>query len=96
VSCCHTINQRLTLRIRTGVTGYIAGDAMHVLYSQHPEYEYACLVRSKDKAELVKKAFPNVRIVLGGLDDSDLLEEEAMKADIILRTTSPDPGRAQN
>ena len=67
------------------MTGYIAGDATHVLYSEHPDYEYACLVRSKDKAEVVKKAFPNVRIVLGGLDDSDILEEEAAKADIVLR-----------
>ncbi len=67
------------------MTGYIAGDALHVLYSEHPDYEYACLVRSKDKAEAVRKAFPNVRIVLGGLDDSETLEEEAAKADIVLR-----------
>ena len=73
----------------TGVTGYIAGDALHALYSEHPEYEYACLIRSKDKAEQVKKAFPNVRIVLGGLDDSALLEEEASKADIVLRMSLP-------
>jgi hypothetical protein len=33
----------------------------------------------------VKKAFPNVRIVLGGNDDSDVLKEEAAKADVVLR-----------
>jgi N-acetyl-gamma-glutamylphosphate reductase len=58
-----------------------------VLYNEHPDYEYACLVRSKDKGEKVKKAYPNVRIVLGGLDDSEILEEEASRADIVLRST---------
>ncbi len=67
------------------MTGYIAGDALHVLYTEHPDYEYASLVRSKEKGDAVKKAYPNVRIVLGGLDDSKILEEEAAKADIVLR-----------
>ena len=67
------------------MTGYIAGDATHALYSEHPEYEYACLVRSKEKGEMIEKAFPNVKIVLGGLDDSEILEQEASKADIVLR-----------
>ena len=69
------------------MTGYIAGDAIYAIYNEHPDYEYACLVRTKDKAEQVEKAYPNVRTVLGGLDDSDLLEEEAAKADIVLRTS---------
>lgn len=34
----------------------------------------------------MKKAFSNARIVVGDLDDSALLEEEAAKADIVLRT----------
>jgi hypothetical protein len=43
------------------------------------------LVRTQEKADIVKKAFPNVRIVLGGNDDSDVLKEEAAKADVVLR-----------
>lgn len=70
----------------TGVTGYIAGDALFAIYSEHPDYEYVCLVRTEQKGEQVKKAFPNARIVLGDLDNSALLEEEAAKADIVLRT----------
>lgn len=69
----------------TGVTGYIAGDAFYALNKAHPDYEYAALVRTQDKADIVKKAYPSVRIVLGGLDDYDLLKEEAAKADIVLR-----------
>lgn len=70
------------------MTGYIAGDALAAIAAEHPDYEYACLVRSKKKAEAVKKAYPSARIVHGGLDDSAILEEEAAKADIVLRTTS--------
>jgi hypothetical protein len=43
-------------------------------------------VGPEQKAEPVKKAFPNVRIVLGGLDDSEILEEEAAKADVVVHT----------
>jgi len=68
----------------TGVTGYIAGDALYALNQKHPDYEYSALVRTQEKADIVKKAFPNVRIVLGGNDDSELLKEEAAKADVVL------------
>ncbi|PSN72706.1 NAD(P)-binding protein [Corynespora cassiicola Philippines] len=70
----------------TGATGYIGGDALYALYNKHPDYEYAALVRTEQKAETVKKAFPNIRIVIGDLDDSKVLEEEAAKADIVIHT----------
>ena len=70
------------------MTGYIAGDAFYELYSKHPDYEYAALVRTQEKADIVKKAFPNVRIVLGGNDDSEILKEEAAKADVVLRKSN--------
>lgn len=69
----------------TGVTGYIAGDALSTIYAKHPDFEYAALVRTEEKASLVRKAYPSIRIVLGGLDDSDLLKREAAEADIVLR-----------
>lgn len=49
-------------------------------------------MRTQEKADKVKKAYPNVNIVLGGLDDSELLEKEAAKADIVLRTFDQIPG----
>lgn len=79
----------------TGVTGYIAGDALVSLHKHHPEYSYACLVRTQEKADRVKAAFPNARIVLGDLDDSALLEREAAWADIVLRK-SPTPFHSTN
>lgn len=33
----------------------------------------------------MKAAYPKIRIVLGGLDDSGILTEEASKADLVLR-----------
>jgi hypothetical protein len=39
----------------------------------------------EEKAKPVTEAFPKVRIVIGGLDDSKILEEEAAKADIVIR-----------
>jgi hypothetical protein len=42
-------------------------------------------VRTKDKGDKLQQVYKNARIVLGGLDDSSLLEEEAASADIVLR-----------
>jgi hypothetical protein len=39
----------------------------------------------EEKAKSVTKAFPKVRIVIGGLDDSKILEDEAAKADVVIR-----------
>ncbi|KAK2027499.1 NAD(P)-binding protein [Colletotrichum zoysiae] len=70
----------------TGATGYIGGDALYHLYQKHPEFEYALLVRSEDKANKVVEKYPTARIVLGGLDDSETLEREAAWADVVIHT----------
>lgn len=46
------------------------------------------LVRDKAKAEQVSNAYPQVRVVLGELDSAALLEEEARKADVVVREWS--------
>jgi len=66
------------------VTGYIAGDAIYAISKAHPDWEYTCLVRTEEKAERVRQAFPSVKVVLGDLDASELLEAEASQADIVL------------
>ncbi|KAK8050493.1 hypothetical protein PG994_012223 [Apiospora phragmitis] len=72
----------------TGATGYIGGDALSVLSQAHPEFEFSLLVRTQEKAQNVKAQYPNATIVLGDLDDSGLLREQAAKADIVLREYS--------
>ncbi|KAF2177066.1 hypothetical protein K469DRAFT_733080 [Zopfia rhizophila CBS 207.26] len=70
----------------TRATGYIGGDALYALCNKHTDYEYAALVRTEQKAEPVKQAFPNVRIMLGNLVNSKVLEEETVKADVVIHT----------
>lgn len=75
----------LTVRTRTGATGYIGGDVLSVLATKYFSLSISVLVRSPEKAQQVQAQFPSVRIVHGGLDDSDLLEKESADADIVLR-----------
>ncbi|KAF2025323.1 NAD(P)-binding protein [Setomelanomma holmii] len=70
----------------TGATGYIGGDTLYALYSKHPEYEYAALIRTGQKTKPITEAFPKIRIVIGGLDDSQVLEAEAARADVVIHT----------
>lgn len=68
----------------TGITGYIGGSATDAIINAHPDYEIAALVRSDDKAELVKAKYPSVRVVKGDLDSADIIKAECAKADIVL------------
>ncbi|KAI7522723.1 NAD(P)-binding protein, partial [Hortaea werneckii] len=67
----------------TGATGFIGGDAFYAIANAHPEYEITALVRNSDKGAQVAKEYPNVKLAYGDLDSTDLLEEEAKKADIV-------------
>ncbi|PPJ54860.1 hypothetical protein CBER1_06058 [Cercospora berteroae] len=68
----------------TGITGYIAGDAFYAIHKAHADYEYSALIRTEEKAGKVRASYPDVRVVIGGLDDSSIIEEESAKADIVL------------
>ncbi|KAL9111133.1 MAG: hypothetical protein Q9227_004396 [Pyrenula ochraceoflavens] len=67
----------------TGTTGFIGGDALHDLVQRHPDWEITCLVRNTSKGAKVASEYPKIRLVYGDLDSSELIEEEAKKADII-------------
>lgn len=49
------------------------------------QYEVAALVRDSEKGAQVASQYPSIRLVYGDLDSAELLEEEARKADIVLR-----------
>lgn len=70
----------------TGVTGYIGGDILYALNKAHPDWEYSALIRSEEKAKPVQAKYPNVKPVIGGLDDSNIIKEAAAKADIVIHT----------
>ena len=69
----------------TGATGYIGGDALRHLVQAHPDYDITCLVRNSDKGAQVASQYSRIKLVYGDLDSAELLEEEAKKADIVLR-----------
>jgi hypothetical protein len=48
--------------------------------------DHSLTSKSEEKAKPVKEAFPQIKIALGGLGDSELLEKEAAKADVVIRT----------
>jgi uncharacterized protein YbjT (DUF2867 family) len=70
--------------LRTGATGYIGGDLLHALTAALPIVQIAALVRSPAKATQVSGAFPNVRIVHGDLDSTNVIEREAADADVVI------------
>jgi N-acetyl-gamma-glutamylphosphate reductase len=69
----------------TGATGYIGGDALYHLAQTHSNLDLSLLVRSESKAKAVQEKYPDARIVIGGLDDADIIRREAAWADIVLR-----------
>jgi len=77
---------RLLTRFSTGVTGYIGGDAFYELESRHPDWDYSVLVRGRERGAQVAEKYPNARLVYGTNEDSDIIEAESAKADIVIRT----------
>lgn len=71
----------------TGATGYIGGDGLCAVANAHPDWEYSALVRNKEKAARLTAKYPQIRVVLGDLDSSDIIEEEVKNADIVFRKT---------
>ncbi|KAM0227773.1 hypothetical protein ACHAPO_011247 [Fusarium lateritium] len=68
----------------TGASGYIGGDVLHLLLKSHPEYQVRVLVRDESKGSVITKAFNQVEIVHGSLDDTDIIIKEAQEADVVL------------
>lgn len=72
----------------TGATGYIGGEVLYSLQKIHPDYEISALIRDSEKAGRVSAAFPKVRVVLGDLDNSELIEQESYKANVVIREST--------
>lgn len=67
----------------TGATGYIGGDALFDIVKDHPDWEIVCMVRGGDKGAKITQQYPFIRLVYADLDASQIIEEEASKADIV-------------
>lgn len=72
----------------TGASGYIGGDVLHALKSVLPSCQYTVLLRDEAKAQKLTQAYPDVQVVLGDLDASSILEQQAREADVVIREYS--------
>jgi len=70
------------------LVGYIGGDVLFAVAQAHPDYDIACLVRNSEKGAQIAGQYSRIRLVYGNLDDAQVLEEEAAKADIVLSERS--------
>jgi len=69
----------------TGASGYIGGHVVAVIIEKHPEWHLSLLVRNEEQKSLVLGRWPQVRIVIGDMDNKSLMIEEASKSDVVLR-----------
>lgn len=55
------------------------------IMEKHPEWNTVVLVRTEKQKEIVLARWPSTEVVLGDLDDKELLIEQGSKADVVLR-----------
>lgn len=70
----------------------MGGDFLALLLETHPEWatSLTCLVRNQARGESLNATYSDVRLVYGALDDVELLENEAAKAEIVVHFASSD------
>jgi uncharacterized protein YbjT (DUF2867 family) len=73
------------LNTSTGATGYVGGQVLHALQQSNTKYDISVLVRDAEKASKVSAAYRQVCIVLADLDNSKVIEDEARKANVVIR-----------
>ncbi|KAF2204247.1 NAD(P)-binding protein [Delitschia confertaspora ATCC 74209] len=66
----------------TGATGYIGGTVLDTLFHQRPDYHITVLLRKIPDG--FQEKYPNVEIVIGDYDDSDLVSATAAQANIVV------------
>ncbi|TVY45739.1 hypothetical protein LSUB1_G000403 [Lachnellula subtilissima] len=76
----------------TGATGYVGGDVLHTLLQSHPTWEtnITCLYRTPSSINKLTTTYPAIKTIQGTLESTQILEDEAAKADIVLHFASSD------
>lgn len=69
----------------TGVSGYVGGHTVLRIIEKHPEWHVAGLVRNDEQKKIILAKWPQVEVVIGSLDDKELMVAEGAKADVVLR-----------
>ncbi|KAK7689016.1 hypothetical protein QCA50_007707 [Cerrena zonata] len=75
-----------------GATGYVGSQFLVFLGQTLSNLSVRALVRSptKDRETWLQQTHPNLIIIEGSLDDTELIEEQARKADIVINIASCD------
>lgn len=68
----------------TGITGLIGGDYLHLISQRHRDWHIVALVRDKLKARVLQEHYPFVEVILGTLEDTEILESESERANVVL------------
>jgi hypothetical protein len=55
------------------------------IMEKHPEWNVVVLVRTEEHKKIVLGRWPSIEVVIGDLDDKELLIKEGSKADVVLR-----------
>jgi Trk K+ transport system NAD-binding subunit len=55
------------------------------VHKAQPDWEISVLIRDRQKAKQIQEAYPDVKIVLGSLDDAEIIKNAASTADIVIR-----------
>ncbi|KAJ2993721.1 hypothetical protein NUW58_g77 [Xylaria curta] len=74
--------------ILTGATGYVGGQVLNELVQSGTKHSISVLSRDTAKSKKISEVYPHIRVVQGSLDDLDVVEQEASKADIVLNLAS--------
>jgi nucleoside-diphosphate-sugar epimerase len=72
----------------SGATGFIGGSILTALLESKKDYSITALVRSEEKAKALNKL--GVKTVIGDLDSSSLIEEQAFKSDLVITSANCD------
>ncbi|KAG2176105.1 hypothetical protein INT43_005338 [Umbelopsis isabellina] len=72
----------------SGATGFIGGSILNALLESKEDYSITVLVRSEEKAKAFNKM--GIKTVIGDLDSSDLISEQAFKSDLVITAANCD------
>ncbi|KAG9229824.1 hypothetical protein BJ875DRAFT_176752 [Amylocarpus encephaloides] len=74
----------------TGGSGYLGGSIVNELVAKHSNWNIVTLVRNDQQKKIMLDTYPKVEVVIGDLDNKEVLLAEASKADVILQVASSD------
>ena len=67
-----------------GATGHIGGAVLDVIVSTTTSLDVTALVRDESKAKRLREKYPNVKTIIGDLENVELVKSAAIEAEIVI------------